>query len=360
MARRSLRLIGRRDRAAVIRMWLALFAAQQHDGGLGRQVTDAVRLETEIAGWVDRLIGRGECLGLVAARGDEMLGFIALALHHRPWLIPAGSATISALWVEPHERRRRVGQQLVAAAARRLLKRGIDTIDLHALPFPHAAALFWRRMGFAEQMVSMRRQTRMIPTLTVPNRGNAHMEPAFIVTAPPLPNIAGFNFTIGGTITKISMLMYTPDPQHVVELIDLIRTKGVPCQTAYLRCDRQGDFSQIYINTQCQLGGSEVFVKRTEPSKQSTTFTQVNIHIKAWDHKMVGLALSAAHHYSCHTQKVVTIDLAAGSAVVGVGKSSAGVINLSCSLCKFAKTVPASSVVPEKCPQCKKGNVISG
>jgi GNAT superfamily N-acetyltransferase len=163
MARRSLRRVGTRDRADVIRMWLALFAAQQADGGLGGHVAVTGRLESEIGRWTDLLIKEEEHFGLVVARGEERLGFVAVTLRRCPWLTPSRSATIGALWVEPHVRRCGTGQQLVAGASVRLLKRGIDIIHLHALPLPHAAAQFWGRMGFASVTVLMQRQVNAIP-----------------------------------------------------------------------------------------------------------------------------------------------------------------------------------------------------
>jgi hypothetical protein len=183
------------------------------------------------------------------------------------------------------------------------------------------------------------------------------MDVDFTVTATPLPAVAGFTFTIGGKVAKIDKLIYSPDSGHVDELLALVLVKGSPCETAYLRCDDQGEYGK-YVNTQFQLGGSETYVKRTDASKQSTSFTQANISFDARRHKMANQALRAAHDYSYRTQKVVVIDLAPGAATVGFGQGNAGVINLSCSNCTFTKVLAGGSPVPTKCPQCKKVGTI--
>src|ERR1700728_1492084 len=140
------------------------------------------------------------------------------------------------------------------------------------------------------------------------------MEVAF--AAPPLPTVQGFTFTVGGKIAKIDKLLYQPSPQHVTQLLALILQKGSPCETAYLRCDDQGEY-RGYVNTQCQLGGSETYVERNEASKQSTSFTQVNIAFKGRQNALCNQALRDAHDYSYRTRNVVTVDLAGGTATVG-------------------------------------------
>jgi ribosomal protein S18 acetylase RimI-like enzyme len=146
-----------------MRMWLALFAAVQDAGGLGSQTTVPGPLADEVGRWVDLLIAGGERLGLVAAQGDDCLGFIAVTLHHRPWLRPPRSASIGALWVEPWARRQRVGSYLVASTRAKLAKRGIDTFELHALPSPNVSGEFWSGLGFTGLSVLMQTGPRSVP-----------------------------------------------------------------------------------------------------------------------------------------------------------------------------------------------------
>jgi predicted Zn-ribbon and HTH transcriptional regulator len=168
-----------------------------------------------------------------------------------------------------------------------------------------------------------------------------------------LPSVQGFTFTVGTKIAKINKLLYPPEPQHLTELLALILKNGSPCKTEYLRCDDQGEF-RGYINTQCQLGGSEDYVKRSDPSKESTSFTQVNIAVKARQNALGNQALRDAHDYSYRTRNVLTVDLAAGTATVGITKKQIAVIT--CSACGYSKN---SDDVPPKCPRCKKPGTIT-
>jgi predicted Zn-ribbon and HTH transcriptional regulator len=177
------------------------------------------------------------------------------------------------------------------------------------------------------------------------------MEVAF--AAPALPTVAGFTFTVGGKIAKIDKLLYQPNAQHLTELLALILKNGSPCKTEHLRCDDQGEYGG-YVNTQCQLGGSDDYVERSDASKQSTSFSQVNIAFKARQNPLSNQALRDAHDYSYRTRKVVTIDLAGGTAAVGITKKQLGVIK--CSNCSFTKN---SDDVPARCPQCKKSGTVT-
>jgi predicted Zn-ribbon and HTH transcriptional regulator len=177
------------------------------------------------------------------------------------------------------------------------------------------------------------------------------MEVAF--AAPTLPTVQGFTFSVGGRIAKIDKLLYAPSQQHVTQLLALILRNGSPCETEHLRCDDQGEF-RGYVNTQCQLGGSEDYVERNDASKQSTSFSQVNIVFRARQNPLCNQALRDAHDYSYRTRKVVTIDLVGGTATVGITKKQLGVI--SCSNCTFTKN---SDDVPAKCPQCRKPGTVT-
>jgi hypothetical protein len=176
------------------------------------------------------------------------------------------------------------------------------------------------------------------------------MEVAF--AAATLPTVQGFTFTVGGKIAKIDKLLYQPSQQHVTQLLALILKNGSPCETPYLRCDDQGEY-RGYVNTQCQLGGSEEYVERNDASKQSTSFTQVNIVFKARQNALCNQALRDAHDYSYRTRNVVTIDLAGGTATVGIAKKQIAVIT--CSECGYTKN---SDDVPPKCPRCKKPGTV--
>lgn len=175
-----------------------------------------------------------------------------------------------------------------------------------------------------------------------------------VIVAATLPSVAGFTFTVGGKIAKIDALLFQPDPGHFRTLIDLIQTNGSPCKTPNLRCDDQGEYGG-YVNTQGQLGGTEDYVERNKPT-QSTSFSQVNVSFAARRNGLCNQALSDAHEYSYRTQKVVTIDLAAGTATQVVTSKKF----FKCSNCSYNKAMPKPNAdVPAKCPQCKKPGTIT-
>jgi len=177
---------------------------------------------------------------------------------------------------------------------------------------------------------------------------------------PPITGVQGFTFTIGGDITKLDKLIRVPDADEVAELVALILKKGVPCETASLRCDIQGGTKKsAYSNTQCQLGGSEDYVKRTDASKQSTSFTQVNITPAALNNPNNGQALRNGHDYSYRTGKVVTIELAQGAATLGTTAST--IYTISCSNCTYKVTTPKQPTAQDlaKCKQCKKQGTLT-
>ena len=144
-------------------MWVALVMAQQAAGGFGEQMIRPDRLEAEVATWVAALLAGEGCFGLVSAHGPKLLGFIAVVQNWRPWLRPPLSATIIAIWVEPHVRRQGIGRRLVIAAQRRLTRNGVDIVDLHALPSPHTAAQFWHDQGFVHTTTYMLRSRAVGP-----------------------------------------------------------------------------------------------------------------------------------------------------------------------------------------------------
>jgi hypothetical protein len=177
---------------------------------------------------------------------------------------------------------------------------------------------------------------------------------------PPITGVQGFKFTIGSDITKLDKLIRVPDADEVAELMGVILKKGVPCDTSSLRCDVQGGTKKsTFTNTQCQLGGSEEYVKRTDASKQSTSFTQVNITPAALNNPTSSQALRNGHDYSYRTGKVVIIELAQGAATLGTTAST--VYTIACSNCNYKLTTPKQPTAQDlaKCKQCKKQGTLT-
>lgn len=175
----------------------------------------------------------------------------------------------------------------------------------------------------------------------------------------PIPVVQGFEFTIGGRISKIDKLRYVPTDEEVTALLAKILKDGVPCETPTLRCDVQGGTTGGYVNTQCQLGGSELNVPRSKASKQSTSFTQVNITQQALNNRTSSQALQRAHRYSWQTTNVVTVQLAGGAATVSVPEKSTYIVI--CSNCKQRKTYTSKPTSENliRCNRCKQEGTLS-
>ena len=108
---------------------------------------------------------------LVARSNDRVVGFVSLRLHEdvradeRPAWLPSlrrrprhtGSGTLVDLFVADECRRQGVGSTLVEAAMRWFTERGVTDINLGVMADNQAGLAFWRRMGFTDYRLQMRR-----------------------------------------------------------------------------------------------------------------------------------------------------------------------------------------------------------
>ena len=132
----------------------------------------------------------------------------------------------------------------------------------------------------------------------------------------PLPTVAGFVMTIMGSITNYEVYDTRNDSYVKTDyenLADLILRKGADCKSSLLRCDVQGDTTSSDVNTQCQIGGTDLNYKRKKfkGRLESTSFTCVLVSTAAYSHRSINLALVRAHEYSNINRVMVKIDLAA-------------------------------------------------
>ncbi|MBI5833147.1 MAG: GNAT family N-acetyltransferase [Armatimonadetes bacterium] len=105
--------------------------------------------------------------------GGAAVGFVSLRLHSEatrpsgPSWLPSrrrppkatGSATLVDLYVAETHRRGGVGSALVGAAMAWFRSRGVADVNLGVMAHNDAGRAFWRRMGFAEYRILMRRLT---------------------------------------------------------------------------------------------------------------------------------------------------------------------------------------------------------
>jgi ribosomal protein S18 acetylase RimI-like enzyme len=83
---------------------------------------------------------------VIAEDGDRWVGMVACQLLERP----AGSAWLTALWVDPDARRAGLGSRLIEAVADWARERGATTLDLSVTTNNEPAAALYVHAGFAE------------------------------------------------------------------------------------------------------------------------------------------------------------------------------------------------------------------
>ncbi|MFO0762324.1 MAG: GNAT family N-acetyltransferase [Byssovorax sp.] len=117
-------------------------------------------IEQGYASWFRREIRRPEVVILVAARGDEVVGYTYARLEDRDWnqlLDPHGA--LHDLWVEPEARRSGVARRLVRATLDALAEKGAPRVVLHTAARNPGATAFFESMGFRRTMIEMTRES---------------------------------------------------------------------------------------------------------------------------------------------------------------------------------------------------------
>ena len=116
---------------------------------------------------------RDPLAAVLCARDGQgrIVGFVTLRLHsdaggsQRPAWLPGrrrapkstGSGTLVDLFVAEPARRQGVGGALVAEAMRWFRAQGVTDVNLGVMAANDAGRAFWRRMGFGEYRILMRR-----------------------------------------------------------------------------------------------------------------------------------------------------------------------------------------------------------
>lgn len=117
---------------------------------------------------IDALIGwAGEHPGgsvLVAEMGSRVAGFLITGVKEElGTYVPEPARLVgdlSDLWVEPEFRGRGVARALVAEAEARLRATGIARVEVSALPTNADALALYRRLGYADCLVTLERDLR--------------------------------------------------------------------------------------------------------------------------------------------------------------------------------------------------------
>lgn len=145
------------DRVAA--MWSAMYAFQQAAGMVLPQREDAEEIwKRENASRLDSALATV----LVAVQGDALVGFLAAQTKRLPPYLATGNPKIgyiSAVYVDPAARRGRIGHALVDAALAWFARAEVSSIELQVIAGNETAREFWTSVGFAPEILQMRRLT---------------------------------------------------------------------------------------------------------------------------------------------------------------------------------------------------------
>jgi ribosomal protein S18 acetylase RimI-like enzyme len=135
------------EAATVADLWVDL-AAQQ------RQYGSHLRPEANAAGIRDDLARRAATDGLLVAREDGIVGFVAFSLDRGGHERDVARGVIENIFVVSDRRDEGIGSELLRAAERSLRESGADVIALEAMSDNEAARRFYRRHGFDPHRVT--------------------------------------------------------------------------------------------------------------------------------------------------------------------------------------------------------------
>jgi ribosomal protein S18 acetylase RimI-like enzyme len=115
-------------------------------------------VEDGYAWWFSREIASADAVILVAARGDEILGYAYGSIEERDWnmLLDAHGA-LHDVFVASEARRAGLGRMLVRAMVARLEEKGAPRVVLSTMVQNEPAQALFRHCGFRPTMLEMTR-----------------------------------------------------------------------------------------------------------------------------------------------------------------------------------------------------------
>ncbi|MEJ7705336.1 MAG: GNAT family N-acetyltransferase [Geodermatophilaceae bacterium] len=124
-----------------------------------REVVDGGPLTDRGLANIDRMLQvasfHHETIGLVAADGATILGFVVARFDPGDGLLPHQAGELQELYVVPGARNRGLNAELAAAAVAWLRLRGAQTIRTLVCADNHESREFWERQGFTPDMVCL-------------------------------------------------------------------------------------------------------------------------------------------------------------------------------------------------------------
>ncbi|WP_415891072.1 GNAT family N-acetyltransferase [Neptuniibacter sp. SY11_33] len=105
-------------------------------------------LEKQLLHTLEQCIERDDAM-IFIAEGDKLFGTIAAILNQQTAYTQPNSSVLFNLWVEPDQRRKGIGQALVAEAKSWLKAQGVTSVQAGWHPGNPEADRFWLKQGFS-------------------------------------------------------------------------------------------------------------------------------------------------------------------------------------------------------------------
>lgn len=136
------------DAQSLFHAWQRL---RNHNSGIDRRYIPAPVSQDEFVLDLAELLKRPHSAAFVAEADAGLAGFISGRVEdNQPDRLPSRHLTVGYLWVEERFRRRGIARALFAAVAEWGREQAdVSHFEMAVLSADHAAAAFWRSIGFA-------------------------------------------------------------------------------------------------------------------------------------------------------------------------------------------------------------------
>lgn len=131
-------------------LWVDLAAGQRAHGARIRAAANRTAVSERLA----HLAAAGD---LLVARGEGIVGFVAVEAAAERYETDVDRGVITDLYVVPGRRSQGIGAALLSAGEARLADHGVDVVTLEALADNDAARRFYRRHGYDSHRVELRK-----------------------------------------------------------------------------------------------------------------------------------------------------------------------------------------------------------
>ena len=151
----EIRCASKEDLPRLVRLWISLLTDSEASD---RSVLPCEENIRSWIGFVEGVLEEDPCQVLVAEADEKIVGYILYIIKPRTRLVKRHScAVIYDLYVFPEYRGRGIGSSLLREALRRIRDRGVECVELTVWVRNKRALDLYKRFGFTEYIIRMRR-----------------------------------------------------------------------------------------------------------------------------------------------------------------------------------------------------------